>query len=179
MHPMTESNLHNAYAGESMAHMRYTIFAAEAEKDSFKNTARLLRAIAFAEQVHATNHFIRMPRAAAPMAGEAPFGLGTLSQNLQFAIDGETFEINEMYPVYKETAIFQDEKAVVTSFNYALQTEKVHQRLFIEAKAMADQGKDWKSEKVQICETCGYTMEGDAPDKCPICGAKKERFKEF
>jgi rubrerythrin len=113
------------------------------------------------------------------MAGEAPFGLGTLSQNLQFAIDGETFEINEMYPVYKETAIFQDEKAVVTSFHYALQTEKVHQRLFIEAKAMADQGKDWKSEKVQICETCGYTMEGDAPDKCPICGAKKERFKEF
>jgi len=162
-----------------MAHMRYIIFAAKAEKDGFKNTARLLRAIAFAEQVHATNHFIRMPRAAAPMAGEAPFGLGTLSQNLQFAIDGETFEINEMYPVYKETAIFQEEKAVVTSFNYALQTEKVHQRLFVEAKAMADQGKDWMSEKVQICETCGYTMEGDAPDKCPICGAKKEGFKEF
>jgi rubrerythrin len=179
MHPMTESNLHNAYAGESMAHMRYLIFAAKAEREGFKNTARLLRAIAFAEQVHATNHFMRMPRTAAPMSGEAPFGIGTTSQNLQYAIDGETFEINEMYPVYKETAIFQGEKAVVTSFDWALQTEKVHQKLFTDAKAMVDQGKDWKASKVQICETCGYTIEGDAPDKCPICGAKKEGFKEF
>jgi len=179
MHPMTEANLHNAYTGESMAHMRYLIFAAKAEKDGFKNTARLLRAVAFAEQVHATNHFVRMPRAHAPMSGEAPFGLGTTSQNLQYAIDGETFEINEMYPVYKETAIFQAEKAVVTSFDWALQTEKVHLNLFMDAKTMVDQGKDWKSEKVQICQTCGYTIEGDAPDKCPICGAKKEAFREF
>ncbi|MDD1743490.1 MAG: rubrerythrin family protein [Methanomassiliicoccales archaeon] len=176
---MTEADLHNAYAGESMAHMRYLIFAARAEKEGFKNTARLLRAIAFAEQVHATNHFMRMPRTPAPMAGEAPFGLGTTSQNLQYGIDGETFEINEMYPVYKETAIFQGEKAVVTSFDWALQTEKVHQRLFTDAKGAVDQGKDWKPSKVQICETCGYTMEGEAPDVCPICGAKKEGFKEF
>jgi rubrerythrin len=176
---MTEADLHNAYAGESMAHMRYLIFATRAEKEGFKNTARLLRAIAFAEQVHATNHFMRMPRAAAPMAGEVPFGLGTTSQNLQYGIDGETFEINEMYPVYKETAIFQGEKAVVTSFDWALQTEKVHQKLFTDAKEAVDQGKDWKPSKVQICETCGYTMEGEAPDKCPICGAKKEGFKEF
>ncbi len=179
MHPMTEANLHNACTGESLAHMRYLIFAAKAERESFKNTARLLRAVAFAEQVHATNHFTRMPRAAAPMAGEAPFGLGSTSQNLQFAIDGETFEINEMYPVYMETAIFQGEKAVVTSFDWALQTEKVHQKLFMDAKAAVDQGKDWKPSKVQICETCGYTIEGDAPDKCPICGAKKDAFKEF
>jgi rubrerythrin len=179
MHPMTEANLHNAYTGESMAHMRYLIFAARAEKDGFKNTARLLRAVAFAEQVHATNHFARMPRTAAPMSGEAPFGLGTTSQNLQYAIDGETFEINEMYPVFKETAIFQGEKAVVTSFDWALQTEKVHQKLFTDAKTSVDQGKDWKPAKVQICETCGYTIEGDAPDKCPICGAKKESFREF
>lgn len=176
---MTEADLHNAYAGESMAHMRYLIFATKAERDGFKNTSRLLRAVAFAEQVHATNHFMRMPRAAGPMSGEAPFGLGTTSQNLQFAIDGETFEIDEMYPVYKETAIFQGEKATVTSFDWALQTEKVHQRLFTEAKESVDKGQDWKSAKVQICETCGYTIEGDAPDVCPICGAKKERFKEF
>ena len=179
MHPMTEANLHNAFAGESMAHLRYTVYAERAEREGFKNVARLFRAIAHAERIHAGNHLVRMPIVGGEALGGAPFGVGKTSQNLQFGIDGETFEINEMYPAYREVAIMQGEKAAQQSFEYALETEKVHQKMYQEAKVLVDQGKDWKPAKVQVCSVCGYTMEGDAPDRCPICGAKHEAFKEF
>jgi rubrerythrin len=179
MHAMTEANLHNAYAGESMAHMRYKIFAEVAEKEGFKNVARLFRAIAQAEQVHATNHARKMPRKGAPMAGEAPFGIGTTSENLQFGIDGETFEIEEMYPVYREVAKFQNERLALQSFDYAWNTEKVHQKMFVEAKSNVDSGKDYKPGNVWVCKVCGFTGEGEAPDTCPLCGAKKDQMENF
>jgi len=181
MHDMTAANLRNAYGGESMAHMRYRTWGDKAEQDGFPNTARMFRAIHFAEQIHANNHF----RELRDMGGGfgcnsgAIFGLGSTSQNLQGGIDGETFEINEMYPTYLETAKFQGEKGAQQSFFYALSAEKTHAAFFQKAKASVDSGKDVKLGPMQICSVCGYTLEGDAPDKCPICGARKEKFRTF
>jgi len=179
MHSMTETNLHNAFAGESMAHMRYILYADVAEKEELREVARLFRAVAFAETVHAGNHLKRMPRRPAPVSGEAPLGLGKTRDNLEFALMGETFEVDEMYPVYFEVAKFQMEKAAMTSFDWAWQTEKVHQRLFLHAKTAADAGVDSSPAKLNVCQTCGWTVEGDAPDTCPVCGAKKGGFQEF
>ena len=176
---MTEANLHSAFSGESMAHMRYRTFADVAEKEGFVNVARLFDAISFAERIHATNHFRKMPRTITRVSAEAPFGNGTTSQNLQHGIDGETFEIDEMYPVYLEVAKFQGEKLAAQSFDWAWNTEKVHKRMFAAAKALVDSGKDYDQTRIQICRVCGYTIEGDAPDICPICKAKKEFFREF
>jgi rubrerythrin len=181
MHDITAANLHNAYGGESMAHMRYGTWGDKAEQDGFPNTARLFRAITFAERIHANNHFRELKDQAGGFVcnSAAVFGLGSTSQNLQGGIDGETFEINEMYPTYLETAKFQGEKGAQQSFFYALSAEKTHAAFFQKAKAAVDSGKDVKLGPMQICTVCGYTLEGDAPDKCPICGAKKEKFRTF
>lgn len=179
MHDMTEANLHNAFSGESMAHMRYTAYADKADKEGFENVARLFRAIAYAEQVHATNHLERSPKVDTTALGGAPFGVGTTSENLQFGIDGENFEISEMYPAYLAVAELQDEGRAEQSFHWALEAEKVHASMFQEAKQTVDAGDDIDLGPVQICEVCGYTVEGEAPDRCPICQAKKEMFREF
>jgi len=181
MHPMTAANLRNAYGGESMAHMRYGIWGDKAEKDGYPNVARLFRAIASAETVHATGHFRELGSEPgdALCASGAVFGLGPTSQNLQGGINGETFEIAEMYPVYLEGARFQEEKGAERSFNYALQAEKTHEELFKKAKGAVDAGKDVDLGPVQVCGICGWTHEGEAPDVCPICGAKKDRFQTF
>lgn len=179
MHAMTEQFMHNAFAGESMAHMRYMVYAEAAEKDGFKNVARLFRAVAFAEEVHATGHMRRAPFKMGSVAAEAPFGVGKTSENLANAVAGETYEIEEMYPVFMETAKFQGEKLALTSFDWAFKAEKVHQKMYLEAKSLVDQGKDWRDAKVHICSTCGWTVEGDAPDVCPVCGAKKAAFRLF
>jgi rubrerythrin len=84
-----------------------------------------------------------------------------------------------MYPTYLETAKFQGEKGAQQSFYYALSAEKTHAAFFKKAKDAVDSGKDVKLGPMQICTVCGYTVEGDAPDKCPICGSKKEKFRTF
>jgi rubrerythrin len=101
------------------------------------------------------------------------------SQNLQGGIDGETYEINEMYPTFLETAKFQVEKGAERSFSYALSSEKTHVAFFQKAKSAVDSGKDVQLGPVQVCTVCGWTYEGDAPDVCPICGAKKDKFRTF
>ena len=181
MHDMTAAHLRNAHGGESMAHMRYLIWADKAEEEGFPNVARLFTAIAAAEQVHATNHFVelRNEKGAAQADAGAGFGLGTTSENLEGAIEGETFEVNEMYPVYMEAAKFQGEKGAVRSFHYALAAEKIHAAMYQAAKQPVDAGKDPKLGPIQICKVCGYTAEGDVPDKCPICNAKAEQFMTF
>jgi rubrerythrin len=181
MHDLTVANLRNAYGGESMAHMRYRTWGEKAEQDGFPSTARLFRAITFAEQIHANNHFRELRDLVGGFGcnSGAIFGLGSTAQNLQGGIDGETFEINEMYPTYLETAKFQGEKGAERSFFYALSAEKTHAAFFQKAKASVDLGKDVKLGPMQICTVCGYTLEGDAPDRCPICGAKKEKFRTF
>ena len=181
MHEITSANLHNAYGGESMAHMRYDTWGYKAEKDGYPNTARLFRAITFAEKIHANNHFRELKDIVGGFVcnSAAVFGIGSTSQNLQGGIDGETYEINEMYPTYLETAKFQGEKGAERSFGYALASEKTHAAFFKKAKDAADSGKDVQLGPMQICTVCGWTYEGDAPDVCPICGAKKDKFRTF
>lgn len=177
---MTETNLRSAYAGESQAHMRYAIFSERAEKEGYPNVARLFKAISYAEGVHAGNHYKNiMSKGAALTVSGAIFGTRSVSEDLQAGIDGETFEVNEMYPAYKNVAQIQGERAAETSFTWALEAEKIHAGLFQKAKQAVDQGKDVDLGTIQICNVCGYTVEGEAPEKCPICGASRERFRTF
>lgn len=181
MHPITAANLRNAHGGESMAHMRYMVWGDRAEEEGFPNIARLFRAITLAEKVHASNHFRELGKELGDhlCASMAVFGLGNTSQNLQGGIMGETYEINEMYPTYLETAKFQQEGGAQLSFHYALSAEKTHAALFQKAKRAVDSGRDVELGPVQICLVCGWTYEGDMPDRCPICGATREKFRTF
>ncbi len=167
MRKITEQNLNSAFAGESMAHLRYLIFADYAEQEGYPNVARLFRAIAYAEQVHAQNHYRELG------------GIRSTKENLQTAIDGETFEVEEMYPAYNKVAELQGEQGAVRSTHYALEAEKVHAEMYQEAKQAVEGGKDIQLGKVYICSVCGYTVEGEAPERCPVCGATREKFKEF
>ena len=167
MHKMTESNLLAAFAGESQAHMRYLIVAERARKEGFPNLARLFEAIAFAERAHATNHLRELG------------GVKGSVDNLQAAIDGETFEVLEMYPVYQNDAILQGESGAQRSTTYALEAEKIHAVLYGNARKSAAEGKDIEAGAISICEVCGHTVMGDAPDRCPVCSAPKARFRVF
>jgi rubrerythrin len=167
MRKMTESNLQAAFAGESQAHMRYLIFADKAETDGRANVSRLFTAIAFAEQVHATNHFKTLG------------GIEATAGNLQTAINGETYEVEEMYPAFRAVAELQEEKGAVRSTTWALEAEKVHAQLYGQAKAAVEGGADVQLDQIHVCELCGWTGTGEKPERCPICGAKKERIRTF
>jgi len=183
-HPaMTQDALVSSYGGESMAHMRYLIFADIAEKEGFKNVARLFRAIAFAEHVHARNHYQRLEKLKAPLkvVAEAPFGPGDTAKNLELAIMGEKFEVEEMYPAYIELARMQGDKAAEVTFRYALEAEKIHLKLYQEALEHVKKGEDMPIDGyIWICPVCGHTVIGrDPPPKCPICGALGKDFVKF
>ncbi len=167
MHKMTKSNLEAAFAGESQAHMKYLIFADKAEQEGMTNVARLFRAIAFAEQVHATNHF------------KALGNLGGTADNLQAAIGGETYEVEEMYPAFIAVSELQEEKAATRAEKWALEAERVHAGMYEQARQAVLAGKDAQVGTVHICSVCGWTVEGDAPDRCPLCGAVREKFVGF
>ena len=167
MRSMTETNLNHAYAGESMTHMRYLIYANVAESEGMPNVAKLFRSIAFAEQVHATNHY------------RALGSIKKTVQNLQVAIDGETYEVEEMYPAYRAVAELQNERVAQRYTDWALQAEKIHASMYQKAKQEAESDKDVELGDVYVCEVCGYTVEGSAPDKCPVCGAPQRRFRQF
>ena len=167
MKKMTEKNLSDAFAGESQAHMKYLAFADKAEQEGHKDVARLFRAIAYAEQVHATNHLKELG------------GVKSTEENLQTAREGENFEIEEMYPAYKAVAELQKENGALRSINFALSAEKLHRELYDNAKKELTEKKEVKLDKIYICPVCGYTVVGEAPEKCPVCGAPKDMFKEF
>jgi len=167
MKKMTEENLRNAFAGESQAHIKYLAFADKAEKENFSNIARLFRANAFAEQVHATNHLRTLS------------GIGETSENVQVAIEGETFEVTEMYPAYIRVAEEQQEKVAETMTKWALEAEKIHAELYKKAKQALEKGEDLEYKPVHICQVCGFTVEGEAPDKCSVCGSPKEKFTRY
>lgn len=181
MHDMTAANLRSAFGGESQAHMRYGIWADVAEKEGFGNVAKLFRAVSFAETIHATSHFsvLKDIKGAFAVTSMAGFGIGRTKENLENAIEGETFEINEMYPTYKNTAEFQGEKNAERSFLWALETEKEHAKLFARAKEAVERGQDSAFGDVYVCRVCGYTHEGVAPMKCPLCGAPREKIEVF
>jgi rubrerythrin len=167
MHDMTEGNLKAAFAGESQAHMRYLAFADKAEREGFPNVARLFRAVSFAEQAHATGHLRTLG------------GVGGTAENLTTAIGGENYEVDEMYPAFIAVAELQGEKLALRSMNYALEAEKIHAAMYQEARQSVQAGQDVKMGTIHICEVCGYTVEGDAPDRCPLCNAPKEKFRAF
>lgn len=167
MHKMTERNLLEAFAGESQARARYLIFAERARQEGYPNVARLFEAISFAEQVHAAAHLREL-------------GLvQDTAKNLQEAIDGEDYEVTEMYAVFRNTAEFQGEKGATRTMSHALEAEKIHTQLYSEAKKTIQEDQDIEIEAVRVCPVCGYTTMGDAPARCPICGAPGNRFQAF
>jgi rubrerythrin len=181
MRDMTAANLRSAFGGESQAHMRYLIYAGKAQEEGLANASRLFTAISDAESVHASHHFATMGDVGGAflVASMAGFGLGSTSDNLVVAIEGETFEINEMYPAYRAVAKDQGEDEAEESFKWAYLSERTHAKLFKKAKESVDAGKDPDLDTIQVCQICGYTLEGDAPDKCPVCLQPKDSFKVF
>jgi len=167
MKKMTEEGVKAALAGESQAHIKYAAFAWKAEAEKLPNVARTFKANSYAEQIHASN-YVRILGA-----------LGSTKDNLAAAVGGETFEIEEMYPVYVLTAQSQGEKAAETYFNYALAAEKVHAGMYRAASEAVTAGRDIAFKPIHVCSVCGFTMEGDAPDKCPVCGTPKDKFVPF
>ena len=168
MRIMTEDDLKIAFAGESQAHIKYLIFAEVAEKENKPNLARLLRAISHAEFVHAKNHF------------RALGNIKKSDENLVNAYDGENYEVEEMYPVFNNTAKFQNEKQAEISTHFALETEKIHRDIYSKAIELNKQDKDFTDQHIFICPVCGHTHLGDeAPDKCPICGCPKDKYIKF
>jgi rubrerythrin len=167
MKKKTEKALTQAFAGESMAHMKYLIFSEVAEKEDYPNIARLFKATAFAEFVHARNH---------------ARNLGYIKQtdgNLETGINGELFEVDEMYPAYLSTAVLQKEAGAELAINYALAAEKIHAQYYKHAEESMKKGEDIKIEEIYICPVCGYTHIGTPPEKCPVCNAPKNKFRKF
>jgi len=167
MKKMTEENVKAALAGESQAHIKYAAFADKAAAENLPNVARAFKANSFAEQVHATNYVKTLG------------ALGSTKDNLDAAVGGESFEIEEMYPSYIAVAQAQGEKTAETFLNWALATEKVHAGIYRTAWAAVDTGRDIAFKTIHVCSNCGFTMEGDAPDKCPVCGVPKDKFVAF
>ena len=161
--PSTEDNLKEAFAGESQANRKYVAFARQAEKDGFANVAKLFRTAAEAETIHAMGHFNAMG------------GVGTTAQNLQAAIDGETYEYTEMYPPMLQQAEGEEHKAK-RMFNLASKAEAVHAQLYKQALEAVQQGKDLDVADIYLCPVCGHIEFGQAPESCPICGTKGEKY---
>ncbi|MCF7792031.1 MAG: rubrerythrin family protein [Victivallales bacterium] len=182
MKAISEQNLIDAFGGESQAHMRYLKFAETANKEGFYNVSRLFSAISQAEIIHAHSHYQNLSHLNEGRTANsaATFGPGNTLKNLKLAHMGETFEVNEMYPTYIETAKFQREQKAQISFERALATEKKHKLLFEKAIEAVSAGKDMKLDTIHVCNVCGYTLEApEAPENCPVCGAKKEKFISF
>jgi len=167
MHKMTRANLEAAFAGESQAHVKYLIFADRAEREGFPNVARLFRAVSYAEQMHANNHFRTLGN------------VGETLANLVAAIEGETYEVEEMYPAFGAVAELQGERGAARSNKWALEAGKVHAGMYEMARQAVLAGVDTKVGKVQVCGVCGWTVEGEPPERCPLCGAKREKFTAF
>ena len=167
MKQMTEANLKAAFAGESQAHIKYLAFADKAEKEGYPEVTRLFKAIAYAEQIHAISHLRVLG------------GIGSTAVNLAEAIAGENYEVTEMYPAFDAVAKLQGEKKAIRSFRFAMEAEKVHEEMYGEANESVAAGKDIEAAPVYVCPVCGHTAIGEAPDKCPICGLPKDKYKEF
>jgi rubrerythrin len=159
----SEENLKEAFAGESQANRKYLAFAKKADQEGYKQVAKLFRAAAEAETVHAHAHL--------RVAG----GIKSTKENLSEAINGESFEFQQMYPKMIEDAKAEGNKAATMTFDYANQVEKIHADLY--KKAMANLGQNQETD-YSVCQVCGMTVEGEAPDKCPVCGAPKSSFKK-
>jgi len=159
----TEQNLQDAFAGESQANRKYLAFAKKAEEEGHTQVARLFRAAAAAETIHAHNHL------------KALAGVKSTRENLIAAISGESYEFQSMYPRMIDEAKTEGQDYALRSFSLANEVEKVHAALY--QKAMQDLGNNM-SVDYYVCSVCGYTAEGESPDDCPVCRAKKQAFRK-
>ncbi len=164
--PNTVENLAVAFAGESQANRKYLAFARQAEKEGLPQIARLFRAAAEAETIHALGHLANMG------------GVGTTLQNLEAAVKGETYEYTEMYPPMVDQAKQEGHRGR-TLLDFASRAEKVHAGLFRQALEAMQAGKDLSRMDVYLCPVCGDVEFGEAPERCPICGAPASRFQKI
>ena len=162
----TEQNLQQAFAGESQANRRYLLFAEKADKEGYSQTARLFRAAAEAETVHARNHF------------DAMDGIGSTRDNLNAGVIGEHREFTSVYPPFIQQAIDDNYQRAQVTFEYANKVEQIHYNHFQEALKTLEADQQLKDEPYFVCQVCGNTVAGEAPEKCPICGAPASRFKK-
>jgi len=162
----TKDNLAEAFAGESQANRKYLAFAKKAEQDGFAQAAKLFRAAAEAETIHAHAHF----RVMGGVQGTEP--------NLQTAIEGEGFEFQQMYPKFLAEAEAEGNQAAVYSFKNALAVEEIHHGLYSQALEAVKSGSDMPEKKIYVCAICGNTVQGQAPDVCPVCKAARDKFTE-
>lgn len=157
----TEQNLKEAFAGESQANRKYLAFAKKADRDGYRQIAKLFRAAAEAETVHAHAHL------------KALGGIGSTAENLEEAIAGETHEFISMYPDMIEAARSEGQKSAERSFIYANEVEKIHAELYQKALDNMDTAQD---VDYHVCSVCGYTCENDPPETCPVCKSKSKAF---
>ncbi len=157
----TEQNLKDAFAGESQANRKYLAFGEKAGKEGYEQVAKLFRAAAAAETIHAHAHLRTLK------------GIGSTAENLKEAISGETYEFKSMYPAMIEEAQAENEKAALRSFTYANEVEKIHADLYQKALDNLD---SMAAVDYYVCNVCGYTCENEPPDECPVCKAKKIAF---
>jgi rubrerythrin len=158
----TMDNLKQAFAGESQANRKYLAFAKQADKEGHPQVARLFRAAAEAETVHAHNHLRSMR------------GIKSTAENLQEAIAGEHYEFTEMYPPMIEDAKAEGNKTAERVLSYANEVEKIHGALY--QKALDNLDSPAEVDCYYVCAVCGYTHENDAPERCPVCGANANAF---
>ena len=161
----TNENLEFAFAGESEANRKYLFFAEKAEEEGNKQIARLFRAAADAETVHARNHLRVMQ------------GTKSTKDNLLAAIGGENHEFTEMYPAFIKQAEVEGEKKARDSFDLANKVEQIHHGLYEAALSMLEKGQVMDEKPFYVCQYCGNTVENEAPERCPVCGAPKRMFK--
>jgi rubrerythrin len=161
----TGENLKAAFAGESQANRRYLAFAKQAEKDGNPMVARLFRAVAAAETVHAHNHLRVMD------------GVGTTADNLKAAIAGENYEVISMYPEFIADAEKEGDKKASTTFKWAWEVEQEHEQLF--KQALAQLGSMAGELEIWVCPVCGHTHIGTPPAKCPVCNTPGDRFEKI
>ena len=163
----TLDNLKEAFAGESQANRKYLAFAKQAEAEGKMQVAKLFRAAAEAETVHAHAHLRVMN------------GVGKTLDNVKAAIDGEGHEFQTMYPEFIETAKKEGNQAALRSFEFAIAVEKIHHNLYNKALEALASGKDLAPSKIFVCPVCGNTVLDSAPEKCPICGVFGSKFIEI
>jgi rubrerythrin len=161
----TQQNLQDAFAGESQANRKYLAFALAADKEGYPQAAKLFRAAAEAETVHAHNHL------------KALKGIRSTRENLQEAIAGETDEFRKMYPDMLKAAKAEGNSEAERSFHYANEVEKIHARLY--QKLLDNSGAGKETYSYYVCPVCGYTSEKEPPDSCLICGTKGKMFKKI
>jgi rubrerythrin len=162
----TFENLQEAFAGESQASRKYTFFAEKADSEGHKQVARLFRAAAEAETVHARNHL--------GVLGD----IKTTKDNLKASMGGESYEFTEMYPDFIKKAQSEGNKQASRSFDLANQVEQIHHSLYQEALQAVESGAAMEDRPYFVCQVCGNTVLGEAPEVCPICGAPKSKFKK-